>query len=145
MSIGKNVKALRARKGLTQSQLAQASGMQLTQVSRIENNDTDPKASTLLKLMNALQCTANEIFDEPAESKKVTLEEFIGSVDAYSASHIDAKMAMVLWKNIDNHIQFLSAIEKAYTGAREIREDVFRKAFAQQGADYDEEVRKLSE
>lgn len=95
--------------------------------------------------MNALQCTANKIFDEPAESKKVTLEEFIGSVDEHSASHIDAKMAMVLWKNIDNHIQFLSAIEKAYTGAREIREDVFRKACAQQGVDYDEEIRKLSE
>lgn len=43
MSIGKNVKTLRARNGLTQSQLEQASGIQLTQVSRIENNDTDSR------------------------------------------------------------------------------------------------------
>ena len=62
MSIGENVKALRQRKGLTQSQLASASGMQLTQVSRIENDDTDPKASTLNKIIKALNTSKNKLF-----------------------------------------------------------------------------------
>lgn len=67
MSIGENVKVLRKRKGLTQGELAGAAGIQLTQVSRIENNDTDPKASTLIKVMKALDCSANDLFDSPEQ------------------------------------------------------------------------------
>ena len=68
MTVGANLKVLRQRAGLTQKQLADASGMQLTQISRIENNDTDPKASTLGKIIQALGCTANDLFNKPTES-----------------------------------------------------------------------------
>ena len=77
MSVGVNLKAIRKRKGLTQGQLAELSGIQLTQVSRLENDDTDPKASTLFKLMDALKCSADELMqsnaneNEPAYVKRV--------------------------------------------------------------------------
>ncbi len=66
MSIGENVREIRKRLGLTQSQLAELAEIQLTQVSRIENNDTDPKASTLKKLMTALKCSADDLMSDSA-------------------------------------------------------------------------------
>lgn len=77
MSVGVNLKAIRKRRGLTQGQLAELSGIQLTQVSRLENDDTDPKASTLFKLMDALKCSPDELMqgnvgeNEPAYVKRV--------------------------------------------------------------------------
>jgi len=112
MAIGENVKALRLRKGLTQSQLANASGMQLTQVSRIENNDTDPKASTLNKIIAALGCTANDIFNEPGETQKMSLEDFIDAMDVRTG--MDMKTVAVLWRTLDNHQGFIKKVQEAY-------------------------------
>ena len=90
MSIGENVKTLRLRKGLTQSQLANKAGIQLTQISRIENNDTDPKASTLSKVINALNCSANDIFDSPSDTG-MSLADFIDAIDYRSGIDIKTK------------------------------------------------------
>ena len=67
MSIGENLKEIRKRRGLTQGQLAELSGIQLTQISRLENDDTDPKASTLFKLMEALECGPDDLMGNFAD------------------------------------------------------------------------------
>jgi len=140
MSIGENVKALRQHRGLTQSQLANASGMQLTQVSRIENNDTDPKASTLNKIIKALGCTANDVFDKPANSK-MSLEDFIGSIDYRSG--MDMKTAVVLWKQLNDHQQFIKQVSDTYKNDPDPQDELVRKIFREQGLDPDVEIEKL--
>lgn len=112
MSIGENVKALRLRKGLTQSQLAKAAEMPLTQISRIENNDTDPKASTLNKVINALGCNANDLFNEPSESQQMSLEDFIDNMDVRAG--MDMKTVAVLWRTLENHQGFIKKLHDAY-------------------------------
>jgi transcriptional regulator with XRE-family HTH domain len=112
MTVGANLKVLRQRAGLTQKQLADASGMQLTQISRIENNDTDPKASTLIKIMAALKCSADDLFNAPSESSQVPLEEFIDSIDIRAG--IEMKTVVLLWRYLDNHKEFLSKLQSVY-------------------------------
>lgn len=53
--------ALRLAKGLSQTDLAQASGMAQPHISRLENGHVDnPDARTIEQLLPALGCTADE-------------------------------------------------------------------------------------
>ncbi len=140
MTVGANLKVLRQRAGLTQKQLADASGMQLTQISRIENNDTDPKASTLGKIIQALGCTANDLFNKPTESK-MSLEDFIHCIDYRSG--MDMRTAVVLWKQLDNHELFIKQVAETYKGDPDPQGELVRRMFREQGLDPDKELERL--
>lgn len=61
MSLGANLKRLRKDKGLSQDQLSKASGIKVAHISRLESDSSDPKLSTIYKLMNALECSAESL------------------------------------------------------------------------------------
>jgi len=73
MSIGDNVKRLRRDKGLTQGELADKSKLGLNLISRLERDATDPRLSSLYKLMNALDCTADALLMDPDISNLSTI------------------------------------------------------------------------
>lgn len=52
--IGSKIKVLRKEKGLTQTQLGELVGVQKAQIYKIENNISNVKITTLLKVLNAL-------------------------------------------------------------------------------------------
>jgi transcriptional regulator with XRE-family HTH domain len=54
-NLGKNLREARERLGLTQEQVAERSGVQAGEVSRIERRQRDPKVSTLEKLATAVE------------------------------------------------------------------------------------------
>lgn len=54
MNFGEEIRKARISKGYTQANLALKSGMTQPQIARIENNDTQPRISTLIKISNAL-------------------------------------------------------------------------------------------
>ncbi len=84
MVIGENIRNIRLKKGITQSDLANLSGIRLNQISKIERGESDPKSSTIIKIAKALECDMNSIFfDEKNmnESEKIKfvikkIEEF---------------------------------------------------------------------
>ena len=61
MSFGDNVKRLRRDKGWTQNQLADASGLKSSHIPKIENEKTEPKLSTIYKLISAFDCSADAL------------------------------------------------------------------------------------
>lgn len=61
MSFGENIKRLRKDKGWTQAQLSRASGVKSTHIPKIENETTDPKLSTIYKMITALGCSADTL------------------------------------------------------------------------------------
>ena len=61
MAIGENLKRLRREKSLTQGELSKLTGIELNHISKMERNDSDPKLSTIYKLMRALNCTADAL------------------------------------------------------------------------------------
>jgi transcriptional regulator with XRE-family HTH domain len=61
-----NVKHARAAAGLTQEQVADASGIHVTEVSRIERGLRDPRISTVLRLADALGTPASSLVDPSA-------------------------------------------------------------------------------
>lgn len=65
MSLGVNLKRMRKAKGWTQQELAERATIKLTHISTLEKDQGDPKLSTIVKLMTALECSANELLTSP--------------------------------------------------------------------------------
>jgi transcriptional regulator with XRE-family HTH domain len=62
MAFSDNLKRLRRDKGLSQNELAEITGIKSTHISRMESNeDSDPKLSTIYKLMSALGCSSEAL------------------------------------------------------------------------------------
>jgi transcriptional regulator with XRE-family HTH domain len=53
-NLGKNLRRIRERAGLTQEEVAERSGVHATEVSRIERGKRDPRVSTVERLARAL-------------------------------------------------------------------------------------------
>jgi transcriptional regulator with XRE-family HTH domain len=61
--LGKNLREARKRLGLTQEDVAERSGVQAGEVSRIEAGKRDPKVSTLEKLAAAVELPPGRLLD----------------------------------------------------------------------------------
>ena len=61
VTIGKRIKELRKRKGLTQAQLAEMSGVEPSNISHIERAATKLSLPTLIAIANALDATLDEL------------------------------------------------------------------------------------
>lgn len=81
MLIGENIKRERLKKGFTQSQLAEKSGIKINQISKIERGESDPKSSTIESIIRGLGCDANSLFLNEKEIKTdERLEAFIRQI-----------------------------------------------------------------
>ena len=69
---GAKVKELRLAKRLSQAELASASGISQTQLSRIETGQGDTTTGSLLSISGALGlCSAEGVLENPLVSRKV--------------------------------------------------------------------------
>lgn len=73
MSIGENVKRIRRDRGLTQGELAEKSNLGLNLISRLERDATDPRLSSLYKLMKTLDCSADALISDEGNSSLPTI------------------------------------------------------------------------
>jgi len=67
MEIGKLVKTLRLKKGLTQEELSEKTDISVRTIQRIENGEVDPRAYTLQAIAQALEVDFG-VFSETDES-----------------------------------------------------------------------------
>lgn len=64
MNIGKKIEALRKENGLTQLELATKSGISRNAIYNYENNKRIPQIDVLQRIVVALDCSLNDVFDE---------------------------------------------------------------------------------
>jgi transcriptional regulator with XRE-family HTH domain len=62
-NLGKNLRAAREKLGLTQEEVAERSGVQAGEVSRIERGKRDPQVSTVEKLAAAVELSPGRLLD----------------------------------------------------------------------------------
>ncbi len=62
-NLGKNLRAARTKLGLTQEEVAERSGVQAGEVSRIERGQRDPQVSTLERLAAAVEVAPGRLLD----------------------------------------------------------------------------------
>lgn len=81
MTIATNLKTLRDKRGLTQTQLADLAGLGINQVSRIERGTSKPELETIKKLAIALHCTADDlIFDSQELTQDDQIRTLLGAL-----------------------------------------------------------------
>lgn len=97
MSLGSNLKRLRKDKGWTQGDLAKIAGIRLGHISKIERDETDPKLSTMMKLIEALDCSSDGLL----ESNK-TLSSALKAAFERAENLPDSKKLIVI-DLIDNY------------------------------------------
>ena len=61
--LGHNIKVERVKLDYSQEKLAEAAGIQMQHLSKIENGDSDIKFTTLLALLNALNVPFDKLYD----------------------------------------------------------------------------------
>jgi transcriptional regulator with XRE-family HTH domain len=64
VKIGKNLRRLREDRLLTQAELAQRAGIALSSFVRVENDQVDPRFTTIRKLAQALDVDHRELTKE---------------------------------------------------------------------------------
>lgn len=64
MSVGSRIRELRESKDISRSELAEAIGVTVSAVSNYENEVSFPKEPILFKIMKALKCDANYLFQD---------------------------------------------------------------------------------
>jgi len=80
-SIGKKIKFLREKRGITQEKLAEKAGLSLDFIGKIEVNINKPGLRSLIKIANALDIPIKEIFDKdikgsnPVVKKRKTIHK----------------------------------------------------------------------
>lgn len=62
-SLGKRIKYLREKQGLTQEKLAEKSGLSLDYIGKIEVSINKPGLKALIKIANALNVHIKELFN----------------------------------------------------------------------------------
>lgn len=74
--IGDRIKQRRLQLGLTQNQVSEKTGIKATTISNYENNISTPSEENIYKLMEALKCDANFLFEwETQDTLTLTLKE----------------------------------------------------------------------
>lgn len=61
-TLGSRIRAVRLEKKMTQEQLAEAVGVGVTHISHIETGNSIPSLQVMLDIINALGCSADELF-----------------------------------------------------------------------------------
>ncbi|HUC00498.1 MAG TPA: helix-turn-helix transcriptional regulator [Solirubrobacterales bacterium] len=62
-NLGENLRAAREEREMTQEQVAERSGVQAGEISRIETGKRDPQVSTLLKIAKALKVPPGKLLE----------------------------------------------------------------------------------
>lgn len=62
-NLSQKVKELRIRKGFSQEELAEKTGLSLRTIQRIENGETDPRGDSLQRLAAAFNVQPNDLID----------------------------------------------------------------------------------
>lgn len=80
--IGQRIKAKRVEKGLTQEKLSEAIGVGPSHMSHIESGSTVPSFEVFISILNALDCSADELLCRETTAAKPLLNNWLSELVA---------------------------------------------------------------
>ena len=75
--LGSRIKAIRLEKKITQERLAEIAGVGVTHISHIETGNSIPSLQVLVDIINALGCSADELFCLEIEQARPALDHWL--------------------------------------------------------------------
>ncbi|PWA11208.1 Cro/Cl family transcriptional regulator [Pueribacillus theae] len=91
MDIGKKIKRLRLKKGLTQEELGERTDLSKGYISQLERDLSSPSIDTLFSILEVLGCPPKEFFDDGEREQKVVYgeDDRTSFVDEEKGYHIE--------------------------------------------------------
>ena len=80
--IGQRIKRLRMEKGLTQERLSEIIGVGPSHMSHIESGSTVPSLEVFISILNALDCSADELLCRETNAGKPLLNSWLPEIIA---------------------------------------------------------------
>lgn len=80
--IGQRIKEKRTEKGLTQDKLSELVGIGPSHMSHIESGSTVPSFEVFISLLNALECSADELLCREVTASKSLLSSWLSDIVA---------------------------------------------------------------
>ena len=111
--LSKRVRELRSRKGLSQEQLAENSGLSLRTIQRIENGETEPRGETLKRLMNALEVAPDDLMDwSIAEDKGFLTAVNLSALGFFVFPLLGILIPLIMWISKKDKLKDINKIGK---------------------------------
>jgi transcriptional regulator with XRE-family HTH domain len=109
--LAKKIKELRNRKGFSQEELSEKSGLSLRTIQRIENGETEPRGDSLKRLALAFNVTPDEIIDWTATTDKGFLTSFnLSALSFIFFPILGIVVPLIIWISKKDKIQNLNKI-----------------------------------
>ncbi|MGQ7947188.1 DUF4870 domain-containing protein [Flavobacterium sp. WC2509] len=109
--IGKKIREVRKKKGLSQEELAESAKVNLRTIQRIENDESEPRGKTLNLICEVLGINAEDILDYGKQTDKSYLTIFHLSVIAFLVIPVgNIIIPLILWMNKKDKIIGLKKI-----------------------------------
>ena len=109
--IGKRIRDIRKKKGLSQEELAESAKVNLRTIQRIENNESEPRGKTLNLICEVLDINAEDILDYGKQPDKSYIAIFHLSVIVFLAIPVgNIIVPLILWMNKKDKIIGLKEI-----------------------------------
>ncbi len=80
LEIGKRIRAVRQKRGITQEKLAEIANAGTTHISHIETGNTIPSMKMFIAIVNALDISADELLCEDLKKSKYVYENEIAEL-----------------------------------------------------------------
>jgi len=107
--LSKRIKELRNRKGFSQEELSEKSGLSLRTIQRIENGETEPRGDSLKRLALAFNVTPDEIVDWTATKDKGFLISFnLSALSFIFFPILGILVPLIIWISKKDKIQHLN-------------------------------------
>ena len=91
VSLGKRIRDIRKKKGLTQALLAEKSGVEPSNVSHIERAATKLSLPTLVSIANALEVSLDElVYDSLIKNAHISISSIDALLDDCTAAELKA-------------------------------------------------------
>lgn len=110
-----SIREFREKKGLSQVQLADSSGLSLDTIGRYERGSRSPRVSDLEKIASALGCSASDLLNPPQPPTQSPTESWEETCNAWMTAYYELS---------DRHIAYVSTSKETLLALqRQIEEE----------------------
>ena len=111
--LAQKIKVLRNRKGYSQEELAEKTGLSLRTIQRIENGETEPRGDSLKRLAIAFDISPDEIIDWTVqEDKNFLIGLNLSALSFVVFPFFGILIPLILWVAKKDKIRYLNEIAK---------------------------------
>ena len=111
--LAQKVKTLRNRKGYSQEELSEKTGLSLRTIQRIENGETEPRGDSLKRLATVFEVSPDEIVDWTVQEDKGFLVSFNLSALSFLVLPLGGIIVpLILWISRKDKIKGLNDLAK---------------------------------